>query len=325
VVRPFALFLAGIGAPVERGFRQARLPYSALEDVNNYVPSHRFWEFLVNMAQSEGTMDLGFRVGERYGADSPDPHMTELLQRSPTLYSGLLKASVLSNRTISNCHVGILQPPDCGYAHFFHIPSCDRNNPAIEQIGWFGIVILLDMVRAYTGPRWQPAEIGVMTDQVPSDFIRGYFPHTRLQLSQPYSYIALDKAQLTLPPFPDGAVARTADTGRYDPVPGDFVDSLERVLVSYAQEDGLDIDLAARLCNKSKRTLQRKLREAGTSYSSVLGHARFKVASRLLRDPGMKITEIAKRLGYSDVSHFTRAFRRIAGLTPRDYRRQFTH
>ena len=158
VVRPFAEFLTGIGTPVEQGFRQAGLPYIALENIDNYVPSHRFWKFLVNMARTEGVMDLGFRVGERYGANSPDPHMTELLQQSPTVYSGLLKASNLSNRTISHCHVGILQPPDLGYACFYHVPSCSADNPAIEQIGWFGIMALIGMVREYAGPQWQPGD-----------------------------------------------------------------------------------------------------------------------------------------------------------------------
>ncbi|MGI9321766.1 MAG: hypothetical protein ACR2O5_10160, partial [Thiogranum sp.] len=153
VVRPFARFLEDIGAPVERDFIQAGLPYCALENVDNYIPSSRFWAFLVNVAHAEGIRDLGFRVAEQFGADSPDPHMTELLQRAPTLYRGLLQASDLSNRTISHCHVGIVQPTHCDEARFYHIPSCKPDNPAIEQIGWFGLMILLGMVRVYTGPQ----------------------------------------------------------------------------------------------------------------------------------------------------------------------------
>ena len=98
VVRPFARFLADIGAPVERGFRKAGLPWYALEDVNNYVPSHRFWKFLVCMSRSEGIQDLGFRVGDRFGADGGDPHMTELLYKAPTLYRGRTIACERLNR-----------------------------------------------------------------------------------------------------------------------------------------------------------------------------------------------------------------------------------
>lgn len=96
VVRPFAQQLEDIGAPVERGFRLAGLPYYTLENVDNFVPSQRFWSFLVNMAYSQGIEDLGFRVGRRFGANCADPHLTSLLHESLTMYQGLLKASDLT-------------------------------------------------------------------------------------------------------------------------------------------------------------------------------------------------------------------------------------
>lgn len=69
----------------------------------------------------------------------------------------------------------------------------------------------------------------------------------------------------------------------------------------------------------SKRTLQRRLAEQGTCYSEALDQVRFDVAKRLLLDGHKSITEISKLLGYSHVTHFSRAFRRIAGITPHLY------
>lgn len=325
IVRPFARLLADIGTPVERGFRQVGLPYCALEDVNNYVPSHRFWAFLVKMARSEGIADLGFRVGERFGADAADPHLTDLLLKSPTLYSGLLKASELINRTISHCRMGILQPPNSSHAYFYHEPSCNADNPAIEQIGWFGQTTLLGMVRAYTGPAWLPAEIGVMTRNPPCHYIREHFPHTRIRLSQPFSYICLDNALLSLPPLMAGDSIPAPSPPDYQLLPDSFTDTLEQVLLAYLKESDLDVDFAAGLCNMSKRTLQRTLKEMGTHYSEVLDHARFRASSKMLQNPGMHVTDIAHQLDYSDVAHFARAFRRIAGVTPGMYRQQHAH
>ena len=322
IVRTFVEVLTDTGAPVERGFREAGLPYSALEDANNYVSSHRFWKFLVNMTRSEGVMDLGFRVGEQFGANGADPDMTALLLRAPTLYQGLRNASETVNRTVTNCRVGLLQPPDSGAACFYHSPSCRADNPAIDQIGWFGLKTLLGMVRVYTGPQWQPTEIGFMSDHPPCRYIREQFPHTRMRPSQKCSYILLDNALLSLPPLPAGNSLSVSAAPDYEQLQKDFVGSLEQLLLSYVQESNLSIELAAGLCNTSKRSLQRRLKKMGTCFSEVLEHAQFRAASRMLHHTRMTITDVSSQLGYSDVSHFARAFRRTAGVTPRMYRQQ---
>lgn len=85
VLRPFVSYLEQHGAPVRREFRRVRLPYAALEDPDNYVPSERFRSFVVSSAQREGIETLGFEVGLAYGANCADPHMRQRLLRSPTL------------------------------------------------------------------------------------------------------------------------------------------------------------------------------------------------------------------------------------------------
>jgi AraC-like DNA-binding protein len=87
----------------------------------------------------------------------------------------------------------------------------------------------------------------------------------------------------------------------------------------------MSIEVDAALCNTSKRTLQRRLKEMGSHYHEVLSHARFRVASQMLQNTGMTVTDIGSRLGHSDVVHFARAFQRMAGVTPQVYRQQFNH
>ena len=319
VLLPFTDFLADVGSPVELGFRQAGLPVCALEDVNNYVPSHRFWAFLVNMAQREDIEDLGFRVGQRFGANCADPHLTDLLRRSPTLYQGLLRASELINKTISHCRVGLVQQPHSEHTYFFHSPSCDAHNLVIKQIGWFGLMTLISIVRVFTGPKWQPSEIGLMTDHPPCRYIREQFPGTRMRLSQPYSYIALENALLSLPPLTHETAAPASSRLHCEPVSNDFVGSLKQVMHAYVEESDLSVEFAAGLCDTSKRSLQRHLSEMGTRYSEVLGQVRFHAACRMLQDPNMTVADVAHKLGYSNPTHFSRAFRRIAGVNPKLY------
>ena len=70
----------------------------------------------------------------------------------------------------------------------------------------------------------------------------------------------------------------------------------------------------------SVRTLQRRLRDFGTTFEALLDDIRCERALSLLGLGGASVIETAFVLGYSDVAHFTRAFRRWTGMAPRQYR-----
>jgi AraC-like DNA-binding protein len=83
----------------------------------------------------------------------------------------------------------------------------------------------------------------------------------------------------------------------------------------------LDIRTVAASLGTSVRTLQRRLEEMGLTYAGIMQQVRCASARKLLRNDRRTIGEIAHRLGYSDHAHFTRAFQRWTGSTPRDFRR----
>ncbi|MGB5570644.1 MAG: helix-turn-helix transcriptional regulator, partial [Sedimenticolaceae bacterium] len=82
------------------------------------------------------------------------------------------------------------------------------------------------------------------------------------------------------------------------------------------------VELAAELAGISVRTLQRRLSQCHVSYSDLVKHLRFEVAADLLADPRNNVIDAACEVGFSDPSHFSRAFRQMAGVSPREFRRQ---
>lgn len=70
----------------------------------------------------------------------------------------------------------------------------------------------------------------------------------------------------------------------------------------------------------SGRTLQRRLRDADTSFQTLVETERREAAQVFLADPQLAIGEVALMLGYSEPSAFVRAFKRWSGMTPRDFR-----
>lgn len=63
-------------------------------------------------------------------------------------------------------------------------------------------------------------------------------------------------------------------------------------------------------------------RETGQSFFDLLGSLRIARAKELLQDHSLRIHEIAENTGFSDVGHFSRSFKKIAGCTPGEYRNQ---
>jgi AraC-like DNA-binding protein len=76
----------------------------------------------------------------------------------------------------------------------------------------------------------------------------------------------------------------------------------------------------ARVMNTSTRTLKRRLQEEGTTFRALLEESRGALAERLLGDERMSLGEIAERLGFSDLSSFSQAFKRWRGVPPSVFR-----
>jgi AraC-like DNA-binding protein len=79
-------------------------------------------------------------------------------------------------------------------------------------------------------------------------------------------------------------------------------------------------DVSTRL-GLTPRSLQRKLRDKGVSFTGLVDAARLELAQELLAREGTLLCEIAYRLGFSGVTPFFRAFRRWTGTSPREFQR----
>lgn len=77
----------------------------------------------------------------------------------------------------------------------------------------------------------------------------------------------------------------------------------------------------ARALHMSTRTLNRRLRERGETFRSLLAGVRRQLAAAYLQDPSLSVTEIGFLLGFADSSSFARAYRQWFGCSPTAGRR----
>lgn len=70
------------------------------------------------------------------------------------------------------------------------------------------------------------------------------------------------------------------------------------------------------------RTLQRQLAQEGTSFQQLLDETRQQLVRKYLQIPTISLTQVARLLGYADVSTFSRAFHRWFGVSALEWCKQ---
>lgn len=112
----------------------------------------------------------------------------------------------------------------------------------------------------------------------------------------------------------DDIVRLVASMGGDEPLVGQIRRYLSGQLI------GASLDGAAREAGLSARTLQRRLRDAGTSFQTELQIARVDAAKKLITDTDLKLTAIALEVGCSSLQHFSGLFRQLTGVAPSEWR-----
>ena len=90
---------------------------------------------------------------------------------------------------------------------------------------------------------------------------------------------------------------------------------VRRLLGTALQSNEARIERVAQKLGLTARSLQRRLKDEGTSFQGMREEVRRELAQRYL-DDDLAITEISFLLGFSEPSAFFRAFKRWTGLTP---------
>jgi AraC-like DNA-binding protein len=188
-------------------------------------------------------------------------------------------------------------------------------------------MVVILAVRHFVGTDWQPTEMGFQSLVPTNGLAHERFPDTRLLASQPAAFVLVPQSLLPLPNR-EHETQSFHSTSPAPPATGidsnpDLAASMKLLLRGYlAADNRLSLPQAAEIVGLSARGLQRRLARAGLTYRDLLAEVRFEVAIRLMvQEPVAPIADIAQVAGYEDPSHFTRAFRRFTGVSPREYRK----
>jgi AraC-like DNA-binding protein len=317
----FVAFLNRIGAPTERYLRQARIPLASLDDPETPLPLHFCYRFCEIAVRQEGIQDLGLLVAQHTSVQDLGRY-GQALGQSLTVFDYLSTGINLLDRFTSGEYLR-LEGQD-GTLRLYHVVP-RGSIAASNQSDLFALMLTINTLRSAVGNSWYPEELHI--PGVPADKLRNVeaLANTRIVDTHGPAYFTLPRAILERPFRPakhHSSFSADETTNHPAKLPGDFFDSLSRLVELLLPSGGPGIDLAAEAAGASKRTLQRYLAESGVSYSQLVENTRMRLACRWLETTDMTVVDIAHALGYADTSNFTRAFRRRTGIPPQRYRAQ---
>tara|TARA_R110000868_G_scaffold3471_3_gene22273 strand:+ start:5325 stop:6377 length:1053 start_codon:yes stop_codon:yes gene_type:complete len=192
----------------------------------------------------------------------------------------------------------------------------------------FTIGVLLRTMRDIAGPQWHPREVHLFYGPVEHKSTLERFVRSPVWFLQDASGVVFDASLLGLPmPNADPALGHALDAyigsiEKTSVLKSDIVSQLRLYIVSHLGSDDVSVGGAARACNMSQRTLQRRLTAVDQTFADLVTETRRDIAERLLLASSLSSGEIGLRCGYTDPTNFHRAFVRWTGTTPGRFRRK---
>jgi AraC-like DNA-binding protein len=324
-----ALLLAGEHHGLERALLEARSGFAAgtldpakVADPDARLPARiavRLWQVLPELTQNPS---FGLWLAERMAA-APLTVASWFILSSPSVDEGLARAFQFQRLLHDHSNGELTRGRDeTSYVHRVGDATFRAPSPAIE----FGFAQLVLLVRRATGQAVFPSRVSFQHAR-PAELAA----HRRLfgdevRFGAERDEIAFDRRTRELPVVSaDPALGELVHAHARAllarlPEVSSFASRVRHVLAERLPESAPNIDETASALAVAKRTLQRRLKDEGTSFETLADEVRRNLAERYLKEQRLGVQETAFLLGYSEVSAFQRAFVRWTGLSPSRWR-----
>lgn len=289
------------------------------------VSQNKFNQLLASCIEISGDEAFGLLAAEQL-----QPQVLHSLGlawlASDTVYDGLVRLQRFGRLVTSGIDLALEEEGEQVKLFMGFDAQVEHPEPASRD---YAVGIITRMCRLTLGDYLAPVKIELARPRPAEPERWEYLLASRVVFAADISCITWSKADIMEPLVTgDPALARINDEHTVAYLDSFLARSTTREVVDKIVEklpDGAPSQqqIAAAL-HVSNRTLQRKLREEGTSFMDLLQDTRMQLARKYLRSPGRSVVETAYLLGFSEPSTFSRAFKRWTGQAPADYRERIS-
>ncbi|OED84740.1 AraC family transcriptional regulator [Vibrio splendidus ZF-90] len=193
------------------------------------------------------------------------------------------------------------------------------NAPWFKFAELFSVIFINELLSVLTQGRWKPSEVGIQNGDLECFQSLPQMGSAQFYTHRPVTAFEIPE-DIMLAPIVLPKIAQVPDLTK--PLPSSFLSAFKLVIKPYLTMGKLPISLASEILNIHVRTIQRRLESEGVVYKTLIEEMVLEQVLELLKQSDLSITQVGAKMGYSDSSHFTRAFKRQMNMTPRQYRKE---
>ncbi|RJG42502.1 helix-turn-helix domain-containing protein [Motilimonas pumila] len=313
----FVRMLQKMGEDIYPILEQAGLPHNLFENEYQYVPEEPVQKLLTIMSQ---------KMSSQYCQIMREQCRTEYVPNYLRRFYAQSTVEQAIEQYILYIQVDSPQAKlslkHLAGKHYFIREKTKQNQAWFAIAEQFALIFMIELVRGLTHSGWMPEDVGLQTDDLSGLKSVLDFSQSRVFTGRSATVISIQKDVLQMPARV--AVQWQPQSERPAPVSG-FLDTFRLALLPYLSLGRMSIKEAADRLGMSARTLQRRLKQEQVTYSELVDEILLNNACAMMRDKHISVTRISAALGYSDVAHFSRAFKRLKGVSPRVYRARLQH
>lgn len=307
--------LARFGLTLATLLADAGLPADSFDDPENRWPVDRLLDLTARCGEAANCPHFGLLLAEPVGPAALGAPLAHLLGGALTVERAL-RGLTMNLHLNGEALVPALTVGAEGAC--FSITPYDYHRRGTEHLEDFSLAAATNILRFLGGAKWTPLSV-TFAHREPADR-RPYdaFFRAPLVFGAPLSAVLFDPCWL--PRRPETPPGRAAPPPSAAGEELDIAIRARRTIIRGMAQGIVGVDVVASAAGLSRRTLNRRLAERGTSIRDLIAEVRLQVAQQLLRDTDLTIADIAATTCYSDVAAFSRAFSARAGRSPAAWR-----
>jgi AraC-like DNA-binding protein len=302
-------------------FRRAGLDPNKLYDPNARYRDARIYKLWQLAVQATRDPYIGLKVASLWHPSTA--HALGYAWLASATLKDALERTVRYFRIMNDKEQLTLEESDEEFRLIIENPVADY--PTAPEDLDASFAVLIHLCRMCHGDSFEPLRITMRRPEPPDPAPFAEHFRAPIQYSGNENSVCFDKAdaQVALPTA-NAEVARANEK-----IVQDYLARFDRSSVAMQVRARLTEQLSsghatqdsvADALHMSLRSLQRRLRNEGTSYKDLLDETRRELAAHYMAESHLSINEITYLLGFSEPSNFSRAFRRWTGRSPSAYR-----